>query len=108
MEKQQAAMILQGFRGGQPLVITAHSWPCGTLRPLPTSSKKPVSAITPCLSPSPPWKQRGCWYEQVGQHGKFVYMPVGDSFFGYFAQDQKILKSQNPVFPDSGLLLLLL
>ena len=100
-DRRQAAMVLQGFRGGQGLVVLAYlmirqAMYISEIESVTGLSNDAASSAVKALM------GKGMLVKQTGEHGKASYLPVSDSFFGLLVDGALFLPGQNPVLPDSA------
>jgi hypothetical protein len=85
--------FLQSLRGAQALVLLAYLIVrrALTVKELRGFTGLSDDALRPALDSL---ASKGLLLKQTGQHGRVVWLPAGDTFFGHVFQ--------NPVKPDSG------
>ncbi len=90
----RAINFLNGLRGVQPIIFLTYALvrQAMTIRELQVYTGLSDDALRPALESL---AAKGFLCKQVGAHGRHVWLPTGDSFFGQ-------IMSQNPLPADSG------
>jgi hypothetical protein len=101
IQNQQIASVLQGLRGAQPAIVLLY------LALRSALSLAEIEVYTGLSNDSISSAVRGLvgkgWLvEQTGQHGKKYYLPISETFDRAFLGESLFLPGQNPVFPDSA------
>jgi len=106
MQQTDMNIFLQSLRGNQPMIVLAFllvrsSLTVEQLEGLTGLHNDTVRAAVKGLS------SKGLLYKQVGEHGRAVWIPAGDTFFGQLFDVRRSFEdgeTQNPKTSDSGAL----
>lgn len=101
MQRHEAASLLQGLCGVQPLIVVMFLAVRGAALTLPdmrSLTGRSADALQPALDSL---CLKGWIVKQTGQHGKPSYMPGSASFFAALGENL-FLPDQIPVLPESG------